>query len=206
MKRLTPRQRRFVEVFIRTRNGAESARQAGYKEKRAKQYASELRTDPKFAHVEAELQRRLADKEDQDQIQHEIMTNVLIQRITFNPARLKSSETGKFLPLHELDPEDAQHIASLQETEYKHGGSDDEDEGGEASQAGQTQSVKLTNQLEAIKILGKHNGYFTPRAATGETAPYRAAEEDLSGILDRVRRRTSEPVPGTSNDGTAPSP
>lgn len=201
MKRITPRQARFIAEFCRTRNGAESARQAGYNPNRAKQSASELRTDPKYAHVEAEIQRRLADKEAQDQIQHEIMTNVLIQRITFNPARLKSPETGKFLPLHELDPEDAQHIASVQEVEYKHGGAGDDDEGGEASQAGQTQSVKLTNQLEAIKILGKHNGYFTPRAAAGEAAPYRDAEEGITGMFDRVRRRTSQPVPGASDNG-----
>ena len=203
MSRITPRQARFIAEFCRTRNGAESARRAGYNPNRARQSANELRTDPKYAHIEAEIQRRLADREAQDALQHEIMTNALVQRITWHPGRLKD-EFGNWIPLHELEPEDAQHIASIQESQYKHGGDGDEDEA--PSQAGTTLSFKLTNQLEAIKTLGKHNGYFADRATAGETAPYRDAEENLAGILDRVRRRTSEPVPGTSNDGTAPSP
>lgn len=215
-KRITPRQARFIAEFCRTRNGAHSAREAGYNPSRAKQVASELRTDPKYAHVEAEIQRRLADREAQDQLQHEVMVNALMCRITFNPARLKD-ESGKFKALKDLDPEDAQHIASIQEVEYKHGaqprrrkrGEEDEEDddlddlADESSQNGTTVAFKLTNQLEAIKILGKHNGFFSPRESAGETAPYRAAEAELAGMLDRLERRTAEPIPGSADDGAA---
>lgn len=220
MPKITARQARFIAEFVRTRNGAHSAREAGYKPDRAKQAAHELRTDPKYAHVEAEIQRRLSDREAQDALQHEVMTNALMCRITFNPARLKGAD-GKFIPIDKLDAEDAQHIASIQEVEYKHGPqarpkkrgrSDDYDEdegdygGDETSQAGTTVSYRLTNQLEAIKILGKHNGYFTPRVADGEAAPYRAAEEALASMFDRIGRRTAEPVPGFADDGAEANP
>ena len=195
MKRLTPRQARFISAFCRLRNGAAAAREAGYNPDRARTAASELRNDPRYAHVEAEIQRRLADQEAQDAIHHELMTNALVQRITFSPASLVDAD-GNWIPLHELEPEVAQHISSVQEAAYKHG-----DEADGAGQQGKSVSYKLTNQLEAIKILGKHSGYFADRASAGEAAPYRAAEEDLSGMFARVRRRTAEPIPGASDEG-----
>lgn len=43
---LTPKQRKFCEVYVKTTNGAESARVAGYSKKTAKEMAAENLTKP----------------------------------------------------------------------------------------------------------------------------------------------------------------
>lgn len=192
MKPLNAKQRLFVAEYARTRNGSKAARFAGYNPDTAKQKAWTLLNDKKYSHVQAAIKSALDDTEEQRRIQWEAKTSFLMQTLTFDVGDLKDA-LGEWKPFDQMDPEDRRQIASIQENSY-------ENEGG---QRGRTLGMKFVNKMEAAKILGKHNGYFTPRDPVGEGAPYRAAEEALAGMFDRIRQRAEGPVPGSPNDGAA---
>lgn len=190
MKRLTAKQQRFVDEFCRCWNGSEAARRADYNPDFANKTANKLRRDPKYAHVQAALAKALEDQEAQAKIQHQAQTELFMQTITANPQRLKDKH-GEWIPLEDLDPEDARQIASFQDNSY-------ENEGG---QKGRSLSYKFLNPLKAAELLGKHNGYFADRATAGPDARYGEARENLHRMFARVKRRSEEPTPGDVDAG-----
>lgn len=191
MKPLNAKQKMFVSEYSRWRNGSKAARVAGYNPDTAAQKAWTLLHDPKYAHVQAAIEKALDDKEEQRKIQHRIKTDFLVQAIGFDVGSMKSSELQDWVGLDKLDPEDRKQIVSLQENVY-------ENEGG---QSGKSVSYKFVNKLKAVEILGKHNGYFADGATAGPDARYGEARENLHRMFARVKRRSAEPTPGDVDAG-----
>lgn len=194
MKSLTAKQRLFVNEYKRWRNGSKAARNAGYNPDTAGQKAWTLLNDPKYRHVQEAVRLALDDVDEQLRIQHQMIEDLCIQTIGFDIGDLKTA-TGEWKDFEQMDPEDRRQISSIQENEYESDG-----------QKGRSLSLKFQNKMEAAKILGKHNGFFASREPAGETAPYRAAEEGLLSLLDRIGQRSAEPVPGATDDGAKKSP
>jgi len=190
MKRLSAKQERFIEEFVRCWNGTKAAEYAGYNPDSARKIASELRNHPKYRHVQIALAKKINEGKEKREIEYAAQTEALMQAIRFDPSQTRHPVTGEWLSLHELDPDVARQIVSVQENEYQNDG-----------QSGRSVSMKFANKLEAVKILGKHNGYFAAGTSAGEHTAYRDARENLSRMFDRVKRRAEGPAPGTPDAG-----
>ncbi len=190
MKPLNARQQAFVNEYCRRRNASKAARKAGYNPDNAGQIGWQLLNETRYKHVQEAIRQKLDDGEAQRKILHDLMTGFLVQTIDFDIGDLKDG-ADEWLPLEMLDPEDRKQISSLQDNKY-------ENEGG---QNGRSISMRFANKLEAVKILGKHTGYFAAGETAGQHTAYRDARENLSRMFDRVRRRAQEPAPGTPDAG-----
>lgn len=62
MGKLTEKQKRFIDFYIETGNGAEAARRAGYSEKVARQSAGKILASPRIASAIAARLKEIEDK------------------------------------------------------------------------------------------------------------------------------------------------
>lgn len=194
-KKLSARQKSFVDWYVRTRNASEAARQAGYHPDHAGQRGWDLLNKPTMRHVAEEVERRLADRREQEEREHELLRRVLITRLTMDPRRLYKPD-GTLKDMTELEPEDAQHIQTIQTNEYET----------EGVQKGQSQSLKLTSLMQAAKQLGDSNGFFTQKIEVDLDATYANAEKSLESVLDSlVTGATTEALLKSDDDAEADS-
>jgi len=180
---LTRKQEAFVRAYSRCRNGAEAARQAGYSPHTARQSASKLLNERRYAHVQEALAEALADREAQDELAHELIRAALIQTITLNKRRLY--QDGDLIPISEMDQEEAACIESVTISAY-------ETEGSKTTQSGRSVTVRFSNRLRAIKLLGDASGLFKERARVDIHAEYERAEAELEDMLEQLSEAAEE--------------
>ena len=150
---MNPKQKLFVQEYLKDLNGKQAAIRAGYSEKSAEVQASQLLSLPKVAQAVKSAMDKRAQK---TEVTQERIINEL-KRIAFsgmkNVARwgpsgvdMKGSE--------ELSEDDAASVQEVSETTNQHGGS---------------LKIKQYDKVRALELLGKHLGMFTDRLEITES-------------------------------------
>lgn len=137
---LTPRQNRFVEHYLVHLNATRAAREAGYGTERAAQTGHDLRSLPKYRHVQAEIRRRQDAMKAENWHLQQLVREQLAHVLACDIGRLYKPGTREMKSMDELDPEDRAMIAEVTEKIFE---------------GGRSLRVKLYNKLDAAKQLRK---------------------------------------------------
>lgn len=172
MRKLNPKQQRFVEEYLVDLNATQAAIRAGYSPKTAGQIGERLLK-------KVEIQQALAERMKARQARTEITQDMVLDELakiafgdqrrvmTWGPSgvKLRASET--------LTSEDAAIVAEVSES---------------VTAAGGTLKLKTHDKVGALKLLGEHLGMFKQRVeVTGKDGgPIQSqdAPPDLSSLSD----------------------
>ncbi len=147
MAELNPKQKRFVEEYLKDLNGTQAAMRAGYSEKTANEQAVRLLANVSVAQaVKAGMDRRSRRTEiTQDMVLDEL------RKIAFsgmrNVARWGASGVN-MKESEELSEDDAASVQEVSETTNQHGGS---------------LKIKQYDKVKALELLGRHLGMWNDK-------------------------------------------
>lgn len=175
MKKLTKRQQMFLAYLLVHGNGALAAREAGYSEAADKQTAWELLNAPKYAHVAAEYNRRLADTKSMAEIARQAIHESCMTDLRMDKLRALDPE--------QLDPAERAAIAGITQSTHVSGSGDDRQESS-------TISLKFGSRAEARKMLFKLHGM--DRGQDNDDSEWDDAEDELERAMARLEARRKE--------------
>lgn len=198
-KRLTSAQLAFVDALMAdpAQNAAKAARSSGISEKSARHTAHNWLHDEKYAHVQAEVQRRrdaLAKKLDvtdeeiwrglaaiaKGDIRKVVQWKTLVDDT--DPDKPVSKTVVEYTPSDELHPHDLAQIRSVQTI---------------ATPYGDVVQMQLHDKAEAWKTLAKMRGLMRERVDINATVAIKSVRESLKGKLARLANPgVPGPVPG----------
>jgi phage terminase small subunit len=146
-RKLTPKQKRFVEEYVIDLNATQSAIRAGYSEKTASRIGPELlvKTCVQNAIHEAKSQRSARTQITADRVVQELAR---IAFVDFRQIASWGSGGVVLVSSDELADDEAAIVAEVSETTNETGGS---------------LKVKRYDKLKALELLGKHLGMFIDR-------------------------------------------
>ena len=108
-EKLTERQKRFVDAFMKDANATSAAKSAGYSDASAHVRGCELRKHPLVA---AEIDRRRDANRKKNELNSELVIDTLRGLVSFDIASLYD-KSGKLLNVHEMPIEARNAIASI---------------------------------------------------------------------------------------------
>lgn len=112
-KKLSLREMLFINEYAVSGNGAEAVRKAGFKSKCPKVYAVEILRKPRISKVVDQLRS-------DNMKRHSITADNVLREIALlafqSTKNLYNPQTGKLIPIHELDDDVARTISSVKET------------------------------------------------------------------------------------------
>ena len=151
-RKLTPRQKRFVEEYLIDLNASRAARRAGYSPRSADRQAFQQLEKPQVvAAIAAALERRSKKTEiTAERVLRELAT------IAFSDARALYDEHGNLRPIHELDDDAAAALAGIDAEETR---------GGLAV----LRKVKRWDKAKALELLGRHLGMWNDKLGLHNT-------------------------------------
>lgn len=172
-KALTDRQLRFVEEIGLGHSATEAAKRAGFSAKSAHSIAHDLMNEPRFAHVQAEIQRRSEERSRK----YDVTADKIIQHaafIAFGDLRelldwgpdgitLKDSKT--------LTLEQAAMVQIVQAADLDYG---------------KSLKLKPHNKLDALTLLAKIKGMLKDRVEHSGAVDFGPTRESLISKLDQV--------------------
>ena len=145
-KKLTAKQKLFVEEYLIDLNASAAARRAGYAKKRADQIGFENLKKPDVARA---IQLRMADREKRTEITQDRVLQEYA-RIAFLDPRQLVDENGTILPLHKLSDDVAAAIAGL----------DAKRMAGEDGATCEIMKYKFIDKRASLADVAKHLGMF----------------------------------------------
>lgn len=153
MKKLSPKQRRFIAEYLKDQNGTQAAIRAGYSAKTAQVQSSDLLSKPM---VRAAVDTELARIQEKAGVTQERILNALLNIAEFDPRKLFNKD-GTLKKIHDMPDDVASAIATIE--------SDDSE--------GEVRKVRFSDKVRALELLGKHLKMFTDRneIADGNGAP-----------------------------------
>lgn len=142
-RKLTDKQRRFVEEYLVDLNAAQAAIRAGYSTDTAKEIGCENLSKP---HLKAEIDKALAIRSRRTGVTADRVIRELAKVAFCNPLDIIDRKTGKVR--EDVSDEDGAMIAGVKvrDTEF-----------------GKECEVKLADKLKALDMLAKHLGMYEKR-------------------------------------------
>jgi phage terminase small subunit len=147
--KLTPKQQRFVQEYLKDLNATQAAIRAGYSARNADKIGPELLGKTRVAQAIQEAQAKLAAK-----------LEATVERIVGEYAKIAFLDPRKFFatdgslkPIVELDADVAAALASFEQDEHWKGTADD---GHEVT----TKRIRFADKLRGLDALAKHLGIF----------------------------------------------
>lgn len=187
VRKLSPKQKRFVEEYLIDLNATQAAIRAGYSPKRADSIGHENLRKP-------EIQKAVESKMNERSKRVEITAdNVLreIARLGFSDPRKLFDENGNLKPIHELDDDIAAAVAGIDVVVR-----------GDGENALQVRKIKFWDKNNALEKLGKHLRLWTERHEhTGKDGG--PIEMILTAYLDQIDG-TSRGLPSPEEEAACP--
>lgn len=168
-KKLTPKQKRFVDEYLIDLNATQAAIRAGYSPKTANEQGARLL-------VNVSIAKAIQEARDKRQQRTEITQDRVLQeyaRLAFYDPRKLFRPDGTPKPIEELDDDTAAALAGLDVREEFEGA------GESRTFAGYTKKYKLANKLGALDSLAKHLGLFDSKEEDPEDE---AIKIEITGI------------------------
>lgn len=150
MKKLAPKQKRFVTEYLVDLNATQAAIRAGYSEKTAYSIGFNLLKKVEIQNALNLAQKSLAEKA-------EITVLDLItayKQIAFADLAECYDENGYLKNIHDIPKKARMALAGIETDELWEG------QGKDRSIIGETKKVKLWDKLKALDALGRHLGFF----------------------------------------------
>ena len=147
-KKLTPKQKRFVDEYLIDLNATQAAIRAGYSPKTANEQGARLLANVSIAQT---IQKAMQDREQRTEITQDRVLLEYARIAFFDPRKLFRSD-GSPKPIEELDTDTAVALAGLEVREEFEGA------GENRAFVGYTKKYKLANKLGALDSLAKHLG------------------------------------------------
>lgn len=184
-RKLTPKQRRFADEYLKDLNGKQAAIRAGYSPKTAEQQAARLLS---YAEVGEYVAKRMKDRERRTEItQDRVLQEVA--RLAFLDIRKALQDDGQLKPMSELDDDTAAAIAGLEILEEFSGS------GRDRELVGYTKKIRLSDKKGALELLMRHLGMLNDKIRVGGEP-----ENPLTVLLQQVSGAALKPVQSPDED------
>lgn len=147
MRKLTPKQARFVDEYLVDLNATQAAIRAGYSPKTANEQAARLLAN---VSVQSAIAERMKARQTRTEITQDMVVSELA-RIAFGNKRalMKWGPDGvKLVDSSTITDEDAAMVSEVSET---------------VTEAGGTIKLKTHDKVKALELLGKHLGMFSDK-------------------------------------------
>lgn len=144
MRKLTPKQQRFVDEYLVDLNATQAAIRAGYSPKTAGQIGERLL---KKVEIQQALAKRMKAREQRTEVTQDRVVKELAKVAFGDPRNVMTWGPGgvKLKDSAELTDDEAAFVSEVSETTTEHGGS---------------LKLKTNDKLKALELLGKHLGMF----------------------------------------------
>lgn len=146
VRKLTPKQARFVAEYLVDLNATQAAIRAGYSMKTADSIGLQLLRKTQVASA---IQRGQEERAQRVEVTQDMVVRELA-RVAFSDARRLFREDGSLKAPHELDDDTAAALASIEILE-EYAGS-----GKERCLVGYTKKVRRWDKTKALELLGRH--------------------------------------------------
>lgn len=168
MPKLNDRQRRFCDEYLKDLNATQAAIRAKYSSKTAGQIGERLLRNVEVAKY---LKERMADREKRTEITQDMVLREYARIGFFDPRKL-FDETGRPLPISQLDDDTAAVISGVDVATI-----------GNAEQgAGEILKLKLADKKGALDSIARHLGMFNDKLDLGVT-------KELADKIAKARAR-----------------
>ena len=157
-KKLTPKQKRFVDEYLIDLNATQAAIRAGYSPKTANEQGARLLANVSIAQT---IQKAMQDREQRTEITQDRVLQEYARLAFYDPRKLFQPD-GTPKPIEALDDDTAAALAGLEVREEFEGA------GENRAFVGYTKKYKLANKLGALDSLAKHLGLFEPKEEDSE--------------------------------------
>jgi len=165
-RKLTPRQRRFVDEYLKSPVSSQAAARAGYSQRTAEWIGPQLLKKPHVAAAIRSGQLVIAERAEIDA--EEVVRQ--LARIAFSDVRRLFDNHGNLLPIEQIDPATAMAIASY-------------DVSIDPATGVRRARVRFWDKNSALEKLMKHLGLFE--------RDNRQGSDPLSELLGRIAARGS---------------
>lgn len=160
-RKLTQRQRCFVQEYLVDLNATRAAIRAGYSEKTASRIGPELLGKPC---ISAEISAAMALREARTAItQDKVLAELAAVAFSNGTDFAKVTEQDgivEFVPTDQLTPEKKRAVASIKQGKFG-------------------TEVSTYDKIKALELLGKHLGMFSDRAG--------AANQEVNNLLEAIK-------------------
>lgn len=190
MHTVTPKQRAFIDEFLKDRNATQAAIRAGYSERTAYSAGSRLL---KNVEVSSEIERALNRISERAELKAAMVLDE-IRKLAFANLSKAFSDDGRLLHPKDM-PEELKTALSLVESEDIFAG-----RGPMRQKIGETKRIKLHDKVRALEMLAKHfnllNGPLELSPAEDTSAPLTpeavAKIEKRLKELDEIREKCGD--------------
>ena len=144
MRKLTPKQRRFVDEYLVDLNATQAAIRAGYSRKTAASIGEENLRKPE---IQAAIQEAMKARQERTEVTQDSVVKELARIAFGDPRNVMTWGPGgvKLKASAELTDDEAAFVSEVSETTTEHGGS---------------LKLKTNDKLKALELLGRHLGMF----------------------------------------------
>lgn len=149
MRKLTPKQSRFIDEYMIDLNATQACIRAGYSARTADRIGPELLGK---TCVQAALSVRMKKREERTEITQDRVLREFAKLAFFDPRKLFDAD-GKPLPIHQLDDDTAAVVAGLDVASV--GNSD--------MGVGEVLKIKLADKKGALDSVARHLGMFNDK-------------------------------------------
>ncbi len=171
-RKLTNKQRRFVDRYLVHLNAPRAAKEAGYSSRSARNQAHRMMTNDD---ISAAIESAMKERSERLKISQDDVLRMLVDLVESNIGEICFWEKNKILmrDLNEIPRERLSGIKKLscRETSW-----------------GRSISITMYDKVAALTLLGKHLGLFgsVNRSGVDHEAEEEASRNRLSALVDRV--------------------
>jgi phage terminase small subunit len=173
MDRLTDKQARFCEEYLKDLNSTKAALRSGYSAKTCRAIGCENLTKPI-------IQERIRKKIKQISEDNEITVERIVKEIAsaaFSNVADLFDESGNLKDMKELEREVAAAISSIDISEISTA----------QGEIGTTTKIRLWDKLKALEMLARYMRIFE-----GEKAPETATQVNIAQVIQNIREMSTE--------------
>lgn len=150
---LSQREELFIDEYMKDMNGQQAAIRAGYAKSGASVQASKLLGKAKVAEA---LAKKMHERSIRTQVTQDRVLEEYAKIAFFDPRRMYR-EDGSPIPVHELPPEVAAAISSIEIDDIWEGSGEDR------RYVGTTNKIKMASKVAALDSCARHLGMFNDK-------------------------------------------
>ncbi|MGS1116009.1 terminase small subunit [Castellaniella sp. UC4442_H9] len=150
MAKIPPKQRRFIEEYLKDLNGTQAAIRAGYSERSAKQQAEALLSKP---HIQAAVSEAQAARSKRTEIDQDYVLARMVEIDQMDVLDIMT-DTMSLKPVSEWPRVWRQYLSGFDLAELFEGKGDDR------AMVGVLKKIKWPDKVKNLELLGRHLGMF----------------------------------------------